>query len=363
MRRSFSSALLFLVVFAAAAAIAVAQDQFRNEEVKFNKGQDAIAGTLLLPEGAGPFPAVVLLHGSEAGSRKMPHYHRAAARLVKEGIAVLITDKRGVGDSTGTYIGTPDMKAPAEDAVAKVGVLAGRKHINPKQIGVLGWSQGGWVGPLAATMSPKIAFVITVAGPAVSIQEQVIYQRGQELLDKGFSQNEVDEIAAFRRKLWAYYGTGKGYEELLPVAEAEKTKPWFAKIGADGSNTLYKRDALSDGRFQFFRNLQYDPEPALAKLKVPILAVFGDKDRLIPVKESTERLLFILTGSGHSDFTIRVFRNAGHGIQVIEADAPKLIPGGGHSAPAQPPTPAPGYWDLVTDWIKKRIAARPEVRK
>ncbi len=300
-RTRFYQALLVLAAFAAAVS-----GQSRSEEVKFTKGPDTIAGTLLIPEGAGPFPAVVFLHGSEAGSRKMPHYHRAAENLVREGIAVLITDKRGVGDSTGTYVETPDMKVPAEDTAAKVEYLAGRKEIDARHIGVMGWSQGGWVGPLAATMSPKIAFVITVSGPAVSIQDQVIHQRGQELLDAGFSQKDVDEIAAFRRQLWKYYGTGKGYDELVPIAEAEKAKPWFAKIGADGSNTLYKPEALSDARFQFFRNLQYDPEAALAKLRVPILAVFGDKDRLIPVKESTERLLLIQTGRGHVDISIRV---------------------------------------------------------
>ena len=362
-RLSFRFEVLAVFALALLAASVSAQEHFRSEEIKFNKGPDVIAGTLLLPEGAGPFPAVIFLHGSEAGSRKMPHYHRAAARLVREGIAVLITDKRGVGDSTGTYVETPDMKVPAEDVVAKADYLAVHKDIDPKKIGVMGWSQGGWVGPLAATMSPRIAFVITVSGPAVTVQEQVIYQRGQELLDAGSTQKEVDEIAAFRRKLWTYYGTGKGYEELQPIAAAEKVKPWFAKIGADGSNTLYKPEALADARFQFFRNLQYDPEPALARLKVPVLAVFGDKDRLIPVKESTEKLLMILTGSGHTDFTIRVFRNAGHGIQVIDGEAPKLNSNGGASAPAQLPTPAPGYWELVIDWIKKRTAAKVIVRR
>jgi pimeloyl-ACP methyl ester carboxylesterase len=293
----------------------------------------------------------------------MPHYHRAASHLVKEGIAVLITDKRGVGDSTGTYVETPDMMVPAEDAVAKVKFLTGRKEIDARYIGVMGWSQGGWVGPLAATMSSKIAFVITVSGPGVAIQEQVIYQRGQELLDAGLNPKDVEEIADYRRRLWAYYGTGKGYDELQPVAETAKMKPWFSKIGSDGSSTLYKPEVLADARFQFFRNLQYDPGSALAKLKAPILAIFGDKDRLIPVKESVERLIKILSEKDHLDFTIRVFQNAGHGIQLIEGQPQKLIPGGGHSAPAQPPTPAPGYWELVTDWIKKRTSPKLNVRR
>lgn len=341
----------------ASGALVIGQGPIRSEEVRFAKGSDFIAGTLLLPEGKAPFPAVVFLHGSEAGSRKMPHYHRAAERLVKEGVAVLITDKRGVGDSTGTYVETPEIRVPAEDVVAKVEHLAARKDIDARKIGVMGWSQGGWVGPLAATMSPKIAFVIMVSGPAVTVQEQVIYQRGQELLDAGLTRQEVDEIAAYRRKLWTYYGTGKGYDDLQATAAATKAKAWFSRL-ASADATLHKPEVLSDQRFQFFRNLLYDPEPVLAQVKVPILAVFGDKDRLIPVTESVEKLLAIFDRSGHADFTVRVFKNAGHGIQLVTGEEQKPVLGG-HSAPAQPPAPAPGYWELVVDWVRKRTLGSP----
>lgn len=312
------------------------------EEVRFKKGSDTIAGILILPPGKGPFPAVAFLHGSEAGSRSMPHYRRAADRLVNEGIAVLITDKRGVGDSTGKYVETPEMSVPAEDTVAKVDYLSGRAEIDPKRIGVMGWSQGGWVGPLAATMSPKIAFVIAVSGPSVSIRDQVIYQRGQELLDAGYSQKDVDEIAVFRRQLWTYYATGEGFDKVKGLFESEKGRTWFAKITSGPSDKLYEPSALKSEDFQFFRNLQYDPAPVLAQLKAPLLALFGEKDRLIPVVESVSTFWSILGKSGHKDFTIRVFPNAGHGIQIV----------GG--AQGKPPEPAPGYWQTVIDWIKTR---------
>jgi uncharacterized protein len=357
-RSKISKLTLFLFCLLAGAFSVSAQDEIKAKEVKFNKGSDVIAGTLLLPAGKAPYPAVVFLHGSEAGSRKMPHYRRAAENLLKAGIAVLITDKRGVGDSTGVYVETPDLKVAAEDAAAKVEYLAGRKEINSKQIGVMGWSQGGWVGPLAAEMSPKIAFVITVSGPGVSVQEQVIYQRGQELLDAGYTPQEVEEIAVFRRKLWTYYGTGAGFEEMRKIFEREKNKSWFARFASDNSMRLYEPSALSSPQFQFFRNLLYDPEPVLARLKVPLLAIFGEKDRLIPVTESVEKMRTIFARSGHRDVTIRVFPNAGHGIQLIESEPEKLVPGGGHKPPAKPPIPAPGYWELVVEWIKNRAVAK-----
>lgn len=354
--RLFLSTLLLL---AGAALIISAQGEIKEEEVKFKKGSDVIAGTLLLPaSGKSPFPAVVFLHGSEAGSRKMPHYRRAAENLLRAGIAVLITDKRGVGDSTGEYVETPDLRVSAEDVVAKVDFLSSRPDINPKQIGLMGWSQGGWVGPLAATISGKIAFVITVSGPGVSIQEQVIYQRGQELLDAGYTQQEVDEIAAFRRKLWTYYGTGRGFEEMQKIWDREKTKPWFSRPGLLESNSLIPPSTLTNPQFQFFRNILYNTEPVLSQVKVPVLAIFGEKDRLIPVKESVEKMKKIFASSGNKDVTIKVFPNAGHGIQIIEGEGQKLIPSGGHKPPAKPPTPAPGYWELVVDWITNRTIVK-----
>lgn len=343
-----------LAILLVSSGTMVGQAEYRARELKISKGTDIIAGTLLVPEGRGPFPAVVFLHGSEAGSRKMPHYHRAATRLLKEGIAVLITDKPGVGDSTGTYIETPNMNVRAAETATIVEFVAKQEDIDPSQIGVMGWSQGGWVGPLAATLTDKIRFVITVSGPAVTVQEQVIYQRGQELIDKGFSRQDVDDIAEFRRYLWTYYGTARISDGMRAAVESAKTKPWFGKI--DGAtSTFYPADALAAPRFQFFRNLQYDPAPALKSIKVPLLAVFGQKDRLIPVKESTERLLLLLTESGHNDFTIRVFPDAGHGVQLVDSSQAKAA-GGANSQPTQIPTPAPGYWELVTEWIKKRTS-------
>jgi len=349
MKIRYAAVAALLIMFASAA---YGQTELRSQELKISSGADVIAGTLLRPEGPGPFPAVVFLHGSEAGSRKMPHYHRVAARLVKEGI----------GDSTGTYVETPDLKVPARDTAAIVEFLAGHKDINAAHLGVMGWSQGGWVGPLAATLTDKIRFVITVSGPAVTVQEQVIYQRGQELLDKGFSQQDVDEIAELRRHLWTYYGTAKASDRMRTAVETAKTKSWFGKI--DGAtSTFYPADALADPRFQFFRNIQYDPAPVLKSIKVPLLAVFGRKDRLIPVKESTDRLLLLLTESGHNDFTIRVFPDAGHGIQLVDSSR-TIATGGANSQPTQIPTPAPGYWELVTEWIQKRTSgARKPTRE
>src|SRR5204863_9052464 len=132
-----------------------------------------------------PLPAVVLLHGSEPGRRDSPFFRVVRDALCATGWAVLSYDRRGVGESGGVYLETPDLSVPARDAVSAVRLLAGRSDIDRGRIGLLGISQGGWVAPLAATMDSGIAFVVAVSEPGVSPLEQSAYQRASELVDSG----------------------------------------------------------------------------------------------------------------------------------------------------------------------------------
>ena len=135
----------------------------REEAVRFASGKVNLAGTLVLPEGPGAHPAVVLFHGSGAQTRNL----FAARWFASQGLAALAYDKRGVGESTGDFRAIPFMEL-CDDGLAALRSLKSRKEIDAKQIGVWGLSQGGWLGPLAASRSAEVAFVIAVSGPGVS---------------------------------------------------------------------------------------------------------------------------------------------------------------------------------------------------
>ncbi|MGI8983167.1 MAG: sigma factor [Acidimicrobiales bacterium] len=129
-------------------------------------GKVSLAGTLFVPFGAGPHPAVVLAHGS--GPRDRQSLLLMADLFARNGIAALAYDKRGSGGSTGSYreIGA-DFRSLAEDVVAGVGHLRGRGDIDAGRVGVWGVSEGGYVVALAAA-SPEVAFVVGVSAPGVS---------------------------------------------------------------------------------------------------------------------------------------------------------------------------------------------------
>jgi pimeloyl-ACP methyl ester carboxylesterase len=316
----------------------------REEQVHFRNGSVTLTGSLFLPGGQARHPAVLLFHGSgpEAGNTSMAHW------FAEQGVAALTYDKRGVGASTGDFRKVAFMDL-CGDGLAGIELLKARADIRPKQIGVWGISQGGWLGPLAAAQSKDVAFVIAVSGPGVSPGEQMIFYYGSQLRDQGVSESEIEEAGILRRLVWQYLATGAGYGEAKTALERGKSRPWYAALQAqdDGLFALPEAAILNDpalrSRVWFKSEMNYDPTVALSRLSVPALFLFGEKDELVPVAKSVEIVKAALTQSGHRDFTIRVFPGADHGIRVSAPDGTRQL--------------APGYLDTMRDWLRTRVAA------
>jgi hypothetical protein len=154
-----------------------------EEEVTYENRKAGVtpAGTLTIPSGKGPFPAVVLLTGSGPNNRdEEVYFHRPfmvlADYLTRQGIAVLRFDDRGVGGSTGDFSKATTGDS-ADDALAGIEFLKGRKQIDPKRIGLVGHSEGSEMGAIAATRSPDVAFLVMLAGQGQRFADVVIAQR------------------------------------------------------------------------------------------------------------------------------------------------------------------------------------------
>ena len=294
----------------------------REETVKLASGKLALAGTLVLPEGAQQHPAVILFHGSGPQRRDL-----ATARwFATQGIAALAYDKRGVGESEGDFRAVPFMEL-CDDGLAAIAYLKRRKDVDARRIGVWGLSQGGWLGPLAASRSADVAFVIAVSGPGVSPGEQMLVYYANELRDQGMAETEVREASAVRRDIWTYMETGQGYEKTKAELEQARAKAWFAQAKAqqdDSFGALPQPEQLNKpvGRslLWFQHEAIYDPVPALRALRVPALFLFGDKDRLIPVPESIAIIRRVQTDDPRHDFTIREFPDDDHGMFLLSGD-------------------------------------------
>lgn len=176
-----------------------------EEAVHFASGKITLAGTLVLPAGSGQHPAVVLFHGSGPQERDI----FTARWFAEQGIAALAYDKRGVGESTGDFRAVPFMEL-CDDGLAAIEFLKSQKEIDAKHIGVWGLSQGGWLGPLAASRSADVSFVIAVSGPGVSPGEQMIVYYANELRSQGVEETDVREASALRRDVWNYLSNSAG---------------------------------------------------------------------------------------------------------------------------------------------------------
>jgi pimeloyl-ACP methyl ester carboxylesterase len=318
----------------------------REEAVHFASGEIALAGTLVLPEGYQQHPAVVLVHGSGPQKRDLS----TARWFAAEGIAALAYDKRGVGESSGDFRKVPFMEL-CDDGLGAIKYLKSRKEIDAKRIGVWGLSQGGWLGPLAASRSADVAFVIAVSGPGVSPGQQMIVYYANELREQGVDEGDVREASTVRRDIWSYMSSGLGYEKTKAELDEARTKRWYsqARVQQDDSfGPLPTPGELSKpvGRsaIWFKQEAVYDPVPALRALRVPALFLFGNHDQLIPVDESVAVIQRVLAEDKHRDFTIWVFPNVDHEMRLVTSEAGAIDP---------------EYPKTMRDWLSTHVLNRP----
>ncbi|MCI0472090.1 MAG: alpha/beta hydrolase, partial [Ignavibacteria bacterium] len=145
---------------------------YKEEEVSFKNGENTFSGTLTMPEYPGKYPAVVMITGSGAQNRDeelfgFKPFRIIADHLTRNGIAVLRYDDRGTGKSMGKKVSESTTEEFAYDVIEAVKFLQTRKDINPGQIGLIGHSEGGVVGPLAASKYGNVDFVVCIAGTGV----------------------------------------------------------------------------------------------------------------------------------------------------------------------------------------------------
>jgi pimeloyl-ACP methyl ester carboxylesterase len=241
----------------------------------------ALAGTLSEPEGQGPFPAALLITGSGPQDRDetiLGHKPFAvlADALTRRGIAVLRLDDRGFAASTGDFATATEADF-VTDAEAAVRWLRHRPEIDPAKVGLIGHSEGGIIGPKVAAGDPKIAFVVMMAGPGAPMSDVMAAQRLALGPSMGMDAKALEKInSAIAHELVAMKGAKSAAEakaRALAVLKAD-----FPEL-PQASLEIQASQLSSD----WFRDLMaYDPRPTLAKLRMPVLAMIGSKDRQVP---------------------------------------------------------------------------------
>ena len=273
----FSHLYLFLVLITLPVTTLFSQtNDFVIEDVKFNSKGITLAGSILKPKN--PFAAVVIVHGSDPVKRELEF----AKRLANKGIAVLTYDKRGVGESGGVYVGpsvgtnnidTTNLNLLANDANEAVKTF--RTYLKDKKIpiGLVGYSQAGWIIPIAASKNPQVKFMVLFSGPTITTLEQLRFQ---------------------------FYTNGDH-------------NFWTNHTEADAREHI-KSDP---DKYQFIAT---DPKESLNKLSIPGLWLFGEQDIQIPIKLCIEQLnTFKVQGKS---FEYALFPSLGHNTSSKDDTTP-----------------------------------------
>ncbi|HEY7846794.1 MAG TPA: alpha/beta hydrolase [Candidatus Limnocylindria bacterium] len=257
----------------------------QRREVAFTSEGTRLGGTLSLPDGDGPWPAIVTLHPSSSGSRDHRLFRHLEALLVPAGFAVLRYDRRGSGASDGDFW-TADFRLLAADALAAVAMLAATADIDGRLIGVFGHSQGGWIGPEAASRSSAVAFMVLVGACAVTPAQQMRYATATSLRGAGFPETAVEQALAARDAVDAAIRGEIGRDQAAARVRAVEHEPWFeaAFIPPLPADTGDDDDLRADGKWRL--EMDYDVAPVLARLEVPVLLIHGDHDRWTPIEDS-----------------------------------------------------------------------------
>jgi pimeloyl-ACP methyl ester carboxylesterase len=261
--------------------------------------------------------ALVVLHGAGMGTRDYFLYEHLHELLPPAGIGVVTFDRRGEGDSTGDA-SRGRFQLQVEDA------LAVREAIGATRVGMWGVSQGGWIAPMAAAQSERVAFVVGVASTGVTPSAQMMYATAQQLRLAGYGEDVVETALDLRRRFEDSVHDRPLDEELLRAdLLAAIDEDWFAHLW------LPPTTLDEEGKQLWIDEMDFDPEPVFARVRVPALLFFGERDSWTPVEPSVE-----------------AWRAArGDEVEIV------VIPEAEHEMTLPDGTIAPEYERKLVDWL------------
>ncbi|MCH9647011.1 MAG: alpha/beta fold hydrolase [Deltaproteobacteria bacterium] len=307
-------------------------------------GQLRLAAELILPPGDGPFPALIYFHGRSVGARGQ--FTAFAKRLAEEGIAALIFDRRGEGQSQGDKE-TAGIWDYIEDGVAIVKAALEREELDPKRLGLISWSAGGWVTPAVANRQKGIDHLILRVAPAERLSLQQKHVTRYRPRQAPFTEDQLSRVAGHTEDVMRYALGELTWEELL-ARQASFDGTALAPI-------ILRVEDPNDPDFDWLRRFEHDHESELSRLKIPVLALYGERDFVVPPQVNVPKLKAALERAGNQSYRIGTLPGVGHNLTLPALSAPQegeaAVEGMSATFPSRL---APGYVDALLQWLDAR---------
>jgi len=327
---------------------------YSSEDVTFpnDKFNINLAGTLTIPAGKGPFPAVIMITGSGPQNRNeeiMGHkpFMVIADYLSRNGIAVLRYDDRGVAKSQGSQLNATSADF-ATDAEAAYNFLKNNPKIKSRSIGLMGHSEGGLIAPIVASINPGIGFIVSLAGPGVTGQQIIIRQQQDIGKLSGVNENQIKKATETNKKLFAVLRKEKDnkkaevkilaiYKEIL---EKEKTSKEDTEKAVNQLKATFGAATYTWFRYFMFT----DAADYWKKVKCPVLALNGEKDLQVSATENLPAIEKALKSTGNMSVKIVKFPGLNHLFQHSKTGLPSEY---GNIEE----TFSPEVLKVISDWI------------
>jgi pimeloyl-ACP methyl ester carboxylesterase len=288
------------------------------EEFRFRSGDFELVGTLYLPAGDGPFPAVIMVHGDGPARRYSAANNGPTIRILQRyGYAVFSWDKPGSGESSGELDQERRVSQRATILADGIKALSELPAIDSSRIGLWGISQAGWVMPLALELSDDITFMIVLSGGAEDGFEQGAYQMGKRVISDGATAEQgalVEQYGPQAYKATSYAAYREAMEILIEIPEL---------------HTYYNLEIAEQEEWEpLSRDHEafFNPMDVIERTTIPILAIFGEFDISIDPVQGAEAYLDACQKAGNQDCQIEtlsgrghVFTNAPPYLEILEA--------------------------------------------
>ena len=319
---------------------------YKQEEVSYRYGDTTVTAKLLLPATTGPHAALIDLgQGYFLGPDNGPDQYF----YVRQGLAMMTPIRRTIGGSEANYLKS-SFEERAREILEGVEMLKQRRDINPRQIGLYGDSQTAWIAPLAATLSPDVAFLILRVPSALPVTENILYEIESMLRRDNFSEADITKALALRQLIHRTILTNTEWENLKTEIDKSKNEKWFPYVRAGWFPSL--KIPPDEAAAKGLRDpLTYDPLPILQTVRVPVLALNGELDEAVPTKSSVPIMEAAFRKAGNKDFTVIVLPKAGHNF--LETDRPY-----GAEEFVRKKRYVSGYWDTLAAWLRKHVKVR-----
>ena len=367
--------ILVALLLTACSSLSPASQPPRTEEITFQSGSFRLVGDLRLPGGSGPYPVVVFVHGSGLGERTVfGMFLPIMERMLRAGYATFSWDKPGEGESTGQLDDNHMIHQRAQIVLDAIEALKARPDIDPRQIGLWGVSQAGYVMPLALSMSEDIAFMICISCAGMAGVDQGAYLGASQAVCGGVPEEKADQLSSLLPKL-DKVRTYETYDEYLAYREVLVA---LADIGPDSSSS-HSRSVIPEDAWQE-NNPDYEgwwnPIEVIEQARIPVLAIWGEKDTQVDPIQGAHAYRKALERASNPNYRVEVLPGADHMpgvsqtgcVSETEQTFERVLQAQGYwplSEAAKrierepgPHTPlsawpyAPGYLDMLEEWLR-----------